>query len=519
MKKIIFFFEMHQPRRIRRSFEIINDSTNNYFDDELNKEIFQRIANRCYIPTLKIFLEASKKYEFKFSLGISGIFLEQCSWWEPRVIELLKELIDEGACEPIAETYYHSLASLISVEEFIAQVNLHKKILNEIFGVRPKVAENTEFIYNNEIARLFKELGFRMVLTEGTEKVLGWRSPNYLYRAKGTDILLLMRNYRLSDDIGFRFTSRDWVCWPLTAEKYASWLKASPGDLIFIAMDFETFGEHHWPESGIHDFISALPKYLKDYNLEVTTPSEVSSDVNAVDEIDVRETISWADSERDLSAWIGNEMQRYCFEVIKYMEPMVKSSNNELLNTWRYFTTSDHFHYMSTKGGGEGAVHSYFSHFNSPIEAFITFTSTLLTFRHKVYESMGKRLLYYKVLFGILPDSHAFHFYSGFANPLNIKARNLKELYEALSKVDEQVILFHISRGDLSKWIRDVLGYKELADRLNIISKNHIKDKVLKIVKESLDKLENLLYGGFDVEKIESKGTQMGNRSKSNSAI
>ncbi|MCX8169680.1 MAG: DUF5752 family protein [Candidatus Methanomethyliaceae archaeon] len=500
MKKIIFFFEMHQPRRMRRSFGMFNSM--NYFDDELNRDIFQRVANRCYIPALKIFLEASKKYGFKFSLGISGTFLEQCSWWEPRLIELLKELVDKEACELIAETYFHSLASLISVEEFKTQVNLHRKLLNEIFGARPEVAENTEFIYNNEIARLLKELGFKIVLTEGTEKVLGWRSPNYLYKAKGVDVLLLMRNYRLSDDIGFRFTCRDWICWPLTAEKYASWLKSSPGDLIFIAMDFETFGEHHWPDSGIHDFISALPKYLKDFNLEVITPSEVRSDINAVDEIDVRETISWADSERDLSAWIGNEMQKYCFEVIKYMEPMVKSSSNELLKIWRHFTTSDHFHYMSTKGGGEGAVHSYFSHFNGPIEAFITFTSILLDFRYKVYESMGRKLLYYKMLFGALPESHAFHFYSGFAKPLGIKARNLRELYEALSKVDEQVILFHINRGDLSKWIRDVLGYKELADKLNTLSKNNLKNKILKIVEESLNKIEGLLYEGSNVEKI-----------------
>ncbi|MDH5806400.1 MAG: DUF5752 family protein [Candidatus Verstraetearchaeota archaeon] len=502
MKKIVFFFEMHQPRRIKRNFSITSFEEMNYFDDELNKEIFQRISKKCYIPTLEIFLENSKKYDFKFSLGISGIFIEQCSWWEPKILELIKELVDIGACELVSETYYHSLASLISEEEFKTQINLQRKILNEIFGVKTIVVENTEFIYNNEIAKIMEELGFKIALTEGTEKVLDWRSPNYLYKAKNANLILLMRNYRLSDDIGFRFTCKDWICWPLTAEKYANWLKMTPGEVIFIAMDFETFGEHHWPESGIHDFIKALPKYIKDNGLEIAKPSEVYSDLSPIDEINVENTISWADSERDLSAWIGNEMQKYCFEIIKYMEPMVKASSKEYLKIWRYFTTSDYFHYMSMKGGGEGAVHSYFSHFNSPIEAFIIFTSILSDFRYKVYQSMGKKLIYYKILFGSLPDSHAFHFYSGFAKPLGIKARNLIELYNAINKIDEEVIIFHIKRGDLSRWISEILGYRELAEKLKKINEKEIKEKVLKIIENEIKKIKNLLYGEEEIEKI-----------------
>ncbi|MBS7288884.1 MAG: glycoside hydrolase family 57 protein, partial [Candidatus Freyarchaeota archaeon] len=299
----------------------------------------------------------------------SGVFLEQCSWWEPRVIELIKEVAASGACELVAETYYHSLACMINFDEFRDQVGAHRKVIKELFGVEPSAVENTEFIYNNDIAKAFEEMGFRVVLTEGVERVLGWRSPNYIYKAKGTGLPVLMRNYMLSDDIGFRFTCRSWSEWPLTAEKYAEWLYRTPGDLVLIAMDFETFGEHHWPESGIHDFIRALPKEVNRYGeMEFSTPSEAVSRLQPVDEVDVQDTISWADLERDLSAWLGNEMQRHCFEVVKYLEPMAKSMGGRFLRAWRYFTTSDYYHYMSTKGGGAGAVHSYFSHFNSPIE-------------------------------------------------------------------------------------------------------------------------------------------------------
>lgn len=489
MKRILFFFEVHQPRRIKKFFGKESIQKLDYFDDNLNKEIFQRVAKNCYIPTLEIFLENAKNYNFKFSLGLSGIFLEQCSWWEPKIIEIIKKLIDENSCELVTETYYHSLSYLINEKEFIEQIKLHKRIIKEIFGVEPMVVENTEFIYDNKVAKIMENLGFKMILTEGVDRILGWRSPNYLYKAKDSNILLLMRNYRLSDDIGFRFTLRNWNEWPLTAEKYAKWLSLTPGDIIFIAMDIETFGEHYWPESGIHDFIKALPRYIE--NMKFSIPSDIISDLHPLDEIDVKETISWADVERDLSAWLGNEMQKYCFEVLKYLEPMVKSIGGEYLRTWRYLTTSDHFHYMCTKEDGAKAVHSYFSHFNGPIEAFISFTWVLADLRYKVYDLIKDKMFYYRILFEELPDSHSFHFYSGFARSLGIKARNLVELYNVIKEVDEEVLNFHMRRNDFSKWINDVFGLRELSREIKN-AKN--REELIKILEKTIKEAEKMIY-------------------------
>jgi len=389
------------------------------------------------------------------------------------------------------------LASMINTDEFKDQVKAHMRVIKELFGVESIVAENTEFIYNNEIAKVFEEMGFKVVLTEGVDRILRGRSPNYIYRAKGTQLSVLMRNYMLSDDIGFRFTCRNWVEWPLTAEKYADWLYRSPGDLIFIAMDFETFGEHHWFESGIHDFMRKLPKEINRYGgMRFSTPSKAISSIQAVDEVDIPETISWADLERDLSAWLGNDMQRHCFEVVKYLEPMAKSVGGRFLRVWRYFTTSDYYHYMSTKGGGAGAVHSYFSHFNSPIEAFLSLTWVLADFRYRLYDAIGEKATYYRMLFGDLPDSHAFHFYSGFAEPVGLSVKNLTELRDALDKVGERSLKFHVARGDLSRWVEEVLGCRELARELLMLKElpNGWRDGVIKAVEEAIEAARKKLF-------------------------
>ncbi len=498
---------MHQPRRLRRHFGRVlpygGGVEDIYFDDGLNREILERISRHCYLPGLEKILEGAEENGFKCALGISGTFLEQCSWWEPKVIEIIKELVDIGTCELVAETYYHSLASAINFDEFREQVGAHRKVVKELFGVEPTTAENTEFIYNDDIAKALEGMGFRVVLTEGTERALGWRSPNYVYKASGSDVRLLMRNYRLSDDIGFRFTSRDWDGWPLTAEKYVDWLSKTPGDLILIAMDFETLGEHHWPDSGIHDFIRAVPRMIKNNSdLRFSTPSEAASRLEAVGEVDVQDTISWADLERDLSAWLGNELQRHCFEVVKYLEPMAKSVGGKFLRTWRYFTTSDYYHYMSTKSGGAGAVHSYFSHFNSPLEAFLGFTWILADFRYRLYEAMGDKAVYYRMLYGDLPESHAFHFYSGFAKPLGVKAKNLKELRETIEKIDEGSLRFHIARGDLSRWVEEVLGCKGLAQELLKLRKlpEGWKEDVIKAVEDAMKDAKVRLFGGEGYE-------------------
>ena len=516
MVEVVFFFELHQPRRFRRQFgktfpfdsERLEDV---YFDDGMNKEIFERVARKCYVPALKSLVQSAKDVDFKFALGLSGIFVEQCSWWNKEILDLIRDLVDTGNCELTAQTYYHSLASLISLQEFGEQVDEQRRMLKELFGVTPTAVENTEFIYSNEIAKMFEGMGFKVALTEGVDRVLGWRSPNYLYRATEADLSVLMRNYRLSDDIGFRFTSRDWSEWPLTAVKYASWLSKVEGDLLFLAMDFETFGEHHWPESGIHNFLSLLPKELTRYStMEFSTPSSVLSKVRPVDSIDVRESISWADMERDTSAWLGNEMQRHCFDVVRYLEPMAKSVGGNYLRTWRLFTTSDSFHYLSTKGGGAGAVHSYFSHFNSPIEGFLTLTWILTDYRYKVYAAMGEKSRYYRMLYGDLPESHSFHFYTGFARPIGICVKNLKELRDVAATVQAESLEFHLTRGDLSRWLREVLGCPELANALDSIPQNPLPDDLRRSILGEIDSAirdaEVQLYGK-EVKGIEAGST------------
>jgi alpha-amylase len=512
--EIVLFFELHQPRRFRRQFgrtlplesEKLEDI---YFDDELNREVFERVARKSYIPGLKNLIQGAKEGRFKCALGLSGIFLEQCTWWSPEVLELIRELVGTGACELTAQTYFHSLASMINAEEFREQVDAQRKVLKDLFNVSPSAVENTEFIYSNEIAKMFENMGFKVVLTEGVERILGWRSPNFLYKAKGANVSVLMRNYRLSDDIGFRFTSRDWSGWPLTAEKYSEWLSKINEELVFLALDFETFGEHHWTESGIHNFLRALPREVKKYKwLEFATPTEAAKKLKAADEVDVPEAISWADLERDTSAWLANEMQRHCFDVLRYIEPMAKSVGNKFLRTWRLFTTSDHYHYMSTKGGGAGAVHSYFSHYNSPIEGFLTFTWVLTDFRYRVYTAMGDKARYYRMLLGDLPESHAFHFYTGFARPLGLSVKNLNELREAAKNIDKKSLEFHIMRGDLSRWTREVLGCTGLPPALDRLREKplheDLREKILMEIDRSIKDAEVHLYGK-ETERLEAE--------------
>jgi alpha-amylase len=504
LAEIIFFFELHQPRRFRRSFgktlpfnsEKLEEV---YFDDDLNREVFDRVARKCYVPALRTLVQNAKEGGFKCALGMSGLFLEQASWWNEEVLMLIHELMDTGNCELTAQTYYHSLAGLMNVQEFGEQVDEQRKILKDVFKATPTAVENTEFMYNNDIAKMFHGMGFKVVMTEGVDSVLGWRSPNFMYKAKDAEISVLMRNYRLSDDIGFRFTSRDWSEWPLTAEKYASWLSKVEGDLVFLALDFETFGEHHWPESGIHNFLSLLPREVRKYsNLEFITPSEAAEKIKPVDEIDVKETISWADLERDTSAWLSNEMQRHCFDVVRYLEPMAKSVGGRYVRTWRLFTTSDNFHYMSTKGGGAGAVHSYFSHYNSPVEGFLTFTWVLTDYRYKVYAAMGDKSRYYRMLHGDLPDSHSFHFYTGFAKPIGVSVKNLIELRETAKTVDIASLEFHVLRGDLSRWTREVLGCAALSQSLDGIRQKQLPEdlraEILANVESAIKDAEAHLY-------------------------
>ena len=383
MPKVAFCAVMHQPWRIRRYRFIDVGRHLDYFDEKLNRRIFERVARKSYIPALKIMKDLAEDTPFKINLSFTGTFLDQAEKYEPVVIKLLQELYHTGKMEIIAETYYHSLAFLISEREFREEVKLHLRRIRELFGTRPKIFRNTEAMYSNEVARSVEKMGFRGIVTEGSEKFLGWRSPNWPYRADGTNLHLFLRNYRLSDDIAFRFSARSWEEWPLTADKYAIWLSAVNEPHVVIYIDFETFGEHHWPESGIFDFLSHLPyEVAKWKNVRWANLRELLKE-KPVDSLDIPFFVSWADMDRDLSAWLGNRMQKAAFEAVKSLEPIVRRVNfEEVWETWRRLITSDHFYYMSTKFAGDEEVHSYFRGevYSNPYEAFANYMNILQDF-------------------------------------------------------------------------------------------------------------------------------------------
>lgn len=399
-----FVLEIHQPIRLNRAFPLErlsriadgNSITDRYFDRKLNEDVFKKVASKCYFPTFRTLLELteqSKDWErpFKVSFGVSGPFLEQAVRYAPDLIDLTKKLVQSGNVEILGGTYYHSLSSLFPGEksEFVEQVQEHRSLVKSMLGFEVKVFDNTEFIYNDTIARIAESLGYEAILSEGVEGMLEWRSPNYLYSAMGTQNLkLLLRHYRLTDDVGFRFSQKSWPEYPLTADKYASWLSATPGDLILLAMDIETFGEHHSTDTGIFDFLKSLPEQVRPKkDLSWATPSEVIQKLPVSGAIPVPEqrTISWADVEKDASAWLQNPMQRVSFERIVALEPYVKEINRkEVTDVWRLLQQSDHLYYMSTKGGGPGEVHSHFSPHSSAAEAFVVFDSVITDYEGRV---------------------------------------------------------------------------------------------------------------------------------------
>jgi len=319
--------------------------------------------------------------------------------WDPNLLDTFKQMAKSGCVEFLCETYYHSLVSLFEDRtEFIEEVNMHRDTIKDILGIKPQIFRNTELLYHDGIAEEIEKMGFKAIMTEGIERILeGWKSPNYIYKRKGGTIKVLLRNYRLSDDVGYRFSARWWSEWPLTAEKYAAWLSSAPGNTINIFMDYETFGEHQWEDTGIFYFLKALPYQILNWNhLEFSTPSEVIEKYPSVSEITVPwyETVSWADMERDPSAWLGNHMQHLCFSEMKSLEKKVKETKNQdFLKTWRYLLTGDHFYYMCTKWLGDGDVHKYFSHHGNPYDAGINYLSIVCDFKEKIlkYELEEKK--------------------------------------------------------------------------------------------------------------------------------
>ncbi|MDY6932438.1 MAG: glycoside hydrolase family 57 protein [Halobacteriota archaeon] len=402
MVNVSLCFELHQPFRIRKEIaynkSIASAKTEDlfdiYFDNEFNRSIFNKVSKKCYRPATEIIISEIDRYKkekkkFKVSFSLSGIFIEQCEKYDSDLLDLFVQLNETGCAEFIGQTYYHSLASLYEdKEEYIDQISLHDRAIRDLFGYKPTFFENTELLFNNEIAALIYKLGYKGIFTEGVDWILGGRSPNFIYNPKDSKIKVLLRNYKLTDDVGFRFSAKDWEEYPLTADKYASWLSATPGQCINLFMDYETLGEHHWVDTGIHNFLSFLPGEIFKYdNLNFATPTEIVKRNKAVGEVDVGvyETISWADLERNTSCWLGNGMQRICYNLVKgFGGPVRASGDEELLRIWRYLQTSDHLYYIYTGGGASGDVHNYFSPYGDPVDGFVSFYALIKDFENRV---------------------------------------------------------------------------------------------------------------------------------------
>jgi len=382
MKSIVLYLHAHQPLRVK-PYSVFNAGIDHkYFNDESdykdtnNRFIIDKVSEKSYIPTNNILIELLENHpEFRLSLSITGTLIEQLQAWRPDVVESFQRLVGTGRVEIVAETYYHSLAFFYSRAEFVKQVAKHAEIIKEVFGVTPTAFRNTELSYNNDLAFWADEAGYSAIITEGWDPILGWRSPNFVYKPSYTeDIKLLMKNYKLSDDLAFRFSDKNWEQWPLTAEKYCHWLSESDsgGDVVNLFMDYETFGEHQWAETGIFDFLRAFPnEWLKNDNHDFKTITEAVTDYQPKDYVDVPQTITWADTERDLTAWLGNSMQHDSITSLYDLERrIIDTEDKELIDDWRLLQTSDHFYYMCTKWFSDGDVHAYFSPYESPYDAF-----------------------------------------------------------------------------------------------------------------------------------------------------
>ncbi len=372
---ITLYLHVHQPWRIRQYGAFDTANKHDYFSgdgDQDNQQIFQKVADKSYRP-MNALLEKLLREQpgFHLSLSISGMFLEQAERFAPDVLESFQRLVATGRVEILASPYHHSLAFFYAPEEFERQVAKHAEKIKDLFGVEPRVLANTELAYNDDLAKWAEEHGYRGVLAEGWDTVLGWRSPNYVYQPKGAErIGLLLKNYRLSDDIAFRFSDRGWSGWPLRVDSYYNWLVASGGSLINLFMDYETFGEHQWKEHGIFDFFEAfVRRWLSEGNAFYTV-SQALDVHQPTGELTVPQTVTWADAERDLTAWNGNDLQRQALKFIYGLEAAVlKSGDDTLIDDWRRLQQSDHFYYMCTKWANDGDVHAYFSPYISPIDA------------------------------------------------------------------------------------------------------------------------------------------------------
>lgn len=395
---IVLYLHVHQPWRIRKYSVFDTAERHDYFDesaqdtDRNNERVLRKVADKSYRP-MNALLEKLLRSNpnFKVSLSITGTFIEQAEKWAPDVLESFKRLVETGQVEIVAETYYHSLAFFYSRHEFERQVAIHQKKIRELFGVETSVFRNTELAYNDELAQWADSKGFRGVLAEGWDPVLEWRSPNHVYKPTGTkNIRLLLKNYRLSDDLAFRFSNKAWSQWPLTADTYSEWTNASIADspLINLFMDYETFGEHQWSDTGIFDFFeSFVGKWLANPGNTFYTVSEALATYEPAGEISMPHTVTWADTERDLTAWLGNSMQQEALQHLYALEDgIIRSNDIDLIGDWRRLQTSDHVYYMCTKWFTDGDVHAYFSPYDSPYDAFLYFMNALRDVRYRLME-------------------------------------------------------------------------------------------------------------------------------------
>ena len=392
---IALYLHVHQPWRVRDYSVFDTAYRHDYFagsadNDRNNRKVLDKVADKSYIPMNALLERLLERHpDFKVSLSITGTFIEQCERWAPEVLESFRRLTATGRVEIVAETYYHSLAFFYSREEFERQVTMHKEKVKQLFGVTPTAFRNTELAYNDELAKWADEQGYKAILAEGWDPVLEWRSPNHVYTAPGAETTkLLLKNYRLSDDVAFRFSNRDWQQWPLSSQTYAHWLDSANGNgpLINLFMDYETFGEHQWADTGIFDFFEHfVADWLSREDATFYTVSEAADAFDPAGDISMPHTVTWADSERDLTAWLGNGMQQEALRHLYALEHDVLRSNDlMLISDWRKLQTSDHVYYMCTKWFTDGDVHAYFSPYDSPYDAFLFFMNAIRDMRYRL---------------------------------------------------------------------------------------------------------------------------------------
>lgn len=401
MRDIVLYLHMHQPKRVRPYTIFDIGEKHDYFDSyEIstdNQAIFQKVSHKSYRPMIALLKRLANEIDnFSVNLSLSGIFLESCEEWDPALLSDIKKLIATGKVELAAETYHHSLAFFYSQFEFQKQVAMHEEALQRHFGVKPVIFRNTELAYSNALGQWVEDAGYKAVLAEGWDPVLDWRSSHYLYSPKGTSsTALFLKDYRLSDDLAFRFSNKQWAEWPLTFDKYKGWIDALPEEekLVNLFMDFETFGEHQWHETGIFDFFEDFVKSWCGDGNRFATFSQALESHEIHDTIDMPNTVTWADNERDLTAWLGNAMQQESADALYRLEDSVlRSDDEDLIRDWRLLQTSDHLYYLSTKWFDDGNVHAYFSPYESPYDAFLSYMNAIRDIRYRIFEHSQRGL-------------------------------------------------------------------------------------------------------------------------------